>query len=127
METRKNVNLLGDNGNESLKFSTRNWYVINDQNNTDYGEGNENSATVKFEAKVIKSSLRDYSEAFIPLTGGIKATGGNADAGVAFKNCASFMKCVTHINDEHVDNAGNLDIIMLMYNLIEYSVNFSDI
>ena len=127
METRKNVNLLGDSDNESLKFSTRNWYVINDQNNTDYGEGNENITTVKFETKVIKSSLCDYSEAYIPLTGDIKATGGNADAGVAFKNCASFTKCITRINDEHVDNAGNLDIIMLMYNLIEYSDNYLDI
>ena len=37
------------------------------------------------------------------------------------------MKCKTHVNDEHVDNAGNLDIIMPMYNLIEYSDNCSDI
>ena len=49
METRKNVNLLGDTDNESLKFATRKWYVINDQKNTDYGEGNKNSTTVKFE------------------------------------------------------------------------------
>ena len=40
---------------------------------------------------------------------------------VAFKNCAAFMKCITHINNEHVDNADNLDIIMPMYNLIQYS------
>ena len=55
----------------------------------------------------------------------ITATGGNADTRVAFKNCALFTKCVTHINDEHVDDAGNLDIIMPMYNLIEYSNNYS--
>ena len=45
---------------------------------------------------------------------------------VAFKNCASFTKCVTHINNEDVDNAENRDIIMPMYNLIEYSDNYSD-
>ena len=45
---------------------------------------------------------------------------------VAFKNCAPFMKCITHINNEHVDNADNLDIIMPMYNLIEYSDSYSD-
>ena len=44
---------------------------------------------------------------------------------VAFKNCASFTKCITHINDEHVDDAENLDIIMPMCNLIEYSDNYS--
>ena len=45
---------------------------------------------------------------------------------VALKNCAPFTKCITHINDEHADNADNLDIIMPMYNLIEYSDNHSD-
>ena len=45
---------------------------------------------------------------------------------VVFKNCAPFTKCITHINDEHVDNADNLDIVMTMRNLIEYSDNYSD-
>ena len=126
METQKIVNLLGDANNESSKFATRKWYVINDQNNTDYGEGNEDSTTVKFETKVIKSNLCDYSDAYILVTGDITATGGDANTKVAFKNCAPFTKCVTHINDEHVDNADNLDIVMPMYNLIEYSDNYSD-
>ena len=47
METRKIVNLLGDADNESSKFATRKWHVINDQNYTDYGEGNENGTTIK--------------------------------------------------------------------------------
>ena len=126
METQKIANLLGDADNESSKFATRKWYVINDQNNTDYGEGNEDSTTVKFETKVIKSNLCDYSDAYILVTGNITATGGDANTRVAFKNCAPFTKCITHINDEHVDNADNLDIIMPMYNLIEYSDNYLD-
>ena len=117
---------MGDADNESSKFATRKWYVINDQNNTDYGGGNEDSTTVKFETKVIKSNLCDYSDAYILVTGDITATGGDANTRVAFKNCAPFTKCITHINDEHVDNADNLDIIMPMYNLIEYSDNYSD-
>ena len=44
----------------------------------------------------------------------------------AFKNCAAFTRCTTHINDEHVETAKNLDIIMPMYNLIEYSDNYAD-
>ena len=126
METQVIVNLLGDADNESSKFATRKWYVINDQNNTDYGEGNEDSTTVKFETKVIKSSLCDYSDAYILVTGNITATGGDANTRVAFKNSAPFMKYITHINDEHGDNVDNLDIIMPMYNLIEYSENYSD-
>ena len=43
-----------------------------------------------------------------------------------FKNCAPFTKCITHINDEHVDTAENFDIVMPMYNLIEYIDNYSD-
>ena len=74
METQVIVNLLGDADNESSKFATRKWYVINDQNNTDYGEGNEDSTTVKFETKVIKSNLCDYSDAYILVTGDITAT-----------------------------------------------------
>ena len=126
METQKIANLLGNVDNESLKFATRKQYVINDQNNADYGDGDENGTTIKFETKVIKSNLCDYSDAYILVTGDITATGGDANTKVAFKNCAPFTKCVTHINDEHVDNADNLDIVMSMYNLIEYSDNYSD-
>ena len=95
-------------------------------NNTDYGDGDENGATIKFETKVIKSNLCDYSDAYILVTGDITAANGNANRNVAFKNCASFTKCVTDINNEHVDNADNLAIVMPMYNLIEYSNIYSD-
>ena len=126
MEAQKIANSLGNADDESLKFATRKWYVINDQNNTDYGDGDENGTTIKFETKVIKSNLCDYSDAYILVTGDITATGGDANTKAAFKNCAPFTKCVTHINDEHVDNADNLDIVMPMYSLIEYSDNYSD-
>ena len=118
-KTQKIANLLGDADNENAKFATRKWYVINVQNNPNYGEGNENSTTITSETNVIKSNLCDYSDAYILVTGNVTATGGDANTGVAFKNCAPFMKCITHINDEHVNNADNLDIIMPMYNLLE--------
>ena len=126
METHKIAHLLGDVDNESPKFATRKWYIINDQSNTGYGNGDENSAIVKFETKVIISNLCDYSDAYILVTGDITATGRDANTKVAFKSCAPFTKCVTHINDEHVDNADNLDIVKPMYNLIEHSHNYSD-
>ena len=126
MDTQKIANSLGDVDNKSSKITTRKWYVINDQNNTVYGEGNEDNRTVKFETRVIKSNLCDYSDAYILVTGDITATAGNADNRVAFKNYAPFTKCITHINDEHVDNADNLDIVMPMYNLTEYSDNYLD-
>ena len=75
METQKISNLLVDADNESSKFATRKWYVINDKNNTDYGEGNKDSTTVKFKTKVIKSNLCDYLDAYILVTRDITATG----------------------------------------------------
>ena len=126
METQKIVNLLNDSDNESSKFATRKWYIINDQNNGQYGTGNENDSTIKFETKVIKPNLCDYSDAYILLTGDIKISDIAADTNVAFKNCALFTSCVTHINDEHVETAENLDIIMNLYNLLKYSDNYAD-
>ena len=92
METQKIVNLLNDTNNKSFKFATKIWYVINDQNSTEYGEGNENDSNTKFETKIIKSRLCDYSDAYILVTGDITATGGNKYTNVAFKNCAAFTK-----------------------------------
>ena len=69
---------------------------------------------LSLKTKVIKSNLCDYLDAYILVMGNIIAAGGNADIKVAFKNCAPFRKCVTHINDEHVETTENLDIIMPM-------------
>ena len=126
MENQKIVNLLNDSENESSRFATRKWYIINDQNNAQYGRGNENDATIKYDTKVIKPNLCDYSDAYILVTGDIKVAGVAANTNVAFKNCAPFTRCVTHVNDEHVQTAQNLDIIMSIYNLLEYSDNYAD-
>ena len=126
MGTQKIVNLLNDSDNESSKFATRKWYIINDQNNGQYGRENENESTIKFEIKVIKPNLCYYSDAYILVTGDIKVADVAANTDVAFKNCAAFTRCATHINDEHVETAENSDLIMPMYNLIEYSDNYAD-
>ena len=126
METQKIVNLLGHANNKYSKFSTKKWYVVNYQNPTDYDKGNEDSTTVKFETKVIKSNLCDYSDSYILVTGNITEAGCDANTTVVFKNYAPFTRCITNINDEHINNADNVDIIMPMYNLIEYSDNYSD-
>ena len=73
METQKIPNLFGNADNESLKFATRKQYVINDQNNADYGDGDENGTIIKFETKVIKSNFCGYSDAYILVTGDITA------------------------------------------------------
>ena len=60
------------------------------------------------------------------VTGDIAAIEGSQNTPTAFKNCAPFRICVTHINDEHVETAENWDIIMPMYNFLEYSGNYAD-
>ena len=117
---------MGNTDNESTKLATTKWYIINDQNKTDYGEGNEGSTNVKFETKVIKSNCDD-SDAYILVTENITSTNtSDANTRIAFKNRAPFTKCITHINDEQVNNADNLDIIIPVYNLLGYSDNYSD-
>ena len=68
----------------------------------------------------------DYAEAYILINDTIRAAAADANTRLALKNCAPFTKCSLEINDEHVDTAENLDIVMPMYNLIEYSDNYQD-
>ena len=119
--------IVFDSNNEASKFATRKWYIINDQNNGQYGRGNEYDPTIEFETKVIKPNLCDYSDAYILMTGDIKIADVAADTKVAFKKCAPFTRCVIHVNDEHVETVENLNIIMPTYNLIEYSVDSSEV
>ena len=116
MENQKIINLLDSNYNESQKFATKRWYIINDQNtgNTAYGNG-EDSTTIKFETKVIKPNLCGYSDAYILVNGNIQNKPVNSV--VAFKNSAPFRTCDVTINDEPVEKADDLDIVMPMYNL----------
>ena len=125
MESQKLINLLDSNDNESQKFPTRRWYIVNDQNtgNNAYGNG-EDDTTIKFETKVIKPNLCDYSDAYILVIGNIQNKPANSV--VAFKNCALFRTCDVTINDKHVEKAEYLDIVMPMYNLLEYSDNYQD-
>ena len=119
METQKIINLLNDSDNESSKFATRKWYIISDQNNGQYGRGNENDATIKFQTKIIKPNLCDYADAYIPVAGNIAVVSGDQNTDNAFKICSLFTSCVIHLNNEHVETAENLDIVKNMYNLIE--------
>ena len=122
METQKIINLLNDSSNEESKFATKKWYVIDSQTTKGkYKQGD----TIKFETETIKSSLCDYSDAFILVTGNITvAADDNTD--VALKNCTPFSTCITKIGGECVDEANHIYIAMPMYNLIEYSDNYSD-
>ena len=122
METQKIVNLLNDSNNKNSKFTTKKWYVIDGETNGNYLLDNE----IKFLTSSLESSLCDYSDAYILVTGNINVTGGDNNTKVAFKNCAPFEKCSTEIDGTLVDETDFINITMPMYNLIEYSDNYSD-
>ena len=123
--------MVDDTSNQPSKFRTRNWVKINDESRGAY---NVNSQ-IKFKTTRLKSSLCDYSDAYIFVKGTITIAGEGADAaarhadernkGVSFKNCAPFTNCISEINNTQVDNVKDIDIVMPMYDLIEYSDNYA--
>ena len=82
---------------------------------------------------MLRSSLCDYSDAYILVKGNITvnntaadgAAANNTNKKVIFKNCAPFTDCISKINNTQVDNAKDIDIVIPMYNVIEYSDNYS--
>ena len=81
---------------------------------------------IKFLTSSLESNLCDYFDPYILVSGNTVVTGGNANAKVAFKNCALFKNYRIETNDTFVNNAANTNIAMPTYNLTEYSDNFSD-
>ena len=130
MENQKIINLFDKIDTDSKHFATKKWYIINDENNTNYGvnkdTGANNPDTIKYDTRVLKPNLCDYAEAYILVDGTIRAAAADVNTRLALKNCAPYTKCNVEVNDEHVDTAENLDITMPMYNLIEYSDNYQD-
>ena len=130
MEYQKIANLLESTSDNSSKFRTRNWVEINDES-----IGNYANSDIRFKATMLRSNLCDYADSHILVKGTIAITGAEDDAvasradernkGVTFKNWAPFTKCISRMNNTDIDNALDIDIVMTMYNLLEYSHNYS--
>ena len=98
---------------------------LNDESRVTY---NTNSQ-IKFKTPMLRSSLFDYSDAYILVKGTITAPNAaavdadakNANKKVQFKTCLPFTNCINEINNRHVDNAKDINILMSMSNFIEYS------
>ena len=82
---------------------------------------------------MLKSSLCDYNDLYIPVKGTITVNNtaaadddaNNVNKKVIFKNCAPFTDCKSEINNVKIDNAKSIDIVMATHNLVEYSDNYS--
>ena len=127
MELQNIMNLLHNTPNQPMKFRTKNWVEINDD-----GCGTYNTNTqIKFKTSMFMSSLCDYSDACILVKGtiivtntGTAAAPNNRDKKAIYRNCTSFTDCISQINSIEIDHAKDIDVIMPMYNLIEYSGNY---
>ena len=120
MEYQKIANLLDSASNKPSKFRTRNWVEINDDIRGAYSPNKQ----IRFKTAMLRSSLCDYSDAYILVTGNIIVNNTITNKKVIFKNSASFTNCISKTNNAQKDNAEYINIVMPMYNLIEYSDNY---
>ena len=115
--------------NKPSKFRTRYWVEVNDDIRGAYSPNKQ----IRLKAAMLRPSLCDYSDAYILFKGNISvnntaaavADPNNRNKKVIFKNGAPFTNCISKINNTQIDNAEYIDIVMPMYNLIEYSDNYS--
>ena len=118
MEYQKIANLLKDESNKPSKFRTKNWVEIDDDIRGAYSPNKQ----IRFKTSMLRSSLCDYSDAYILVKGNISVNNtaaagvdaNNTNKNVIFKNCAPFTSCISEINNEQIDDAEYIDIVMPM-------------
>ena len=117
MEHYKKSKLINDSA--VWKLITRQWSEINDLSSGEYS----------FNKNIYIDAYSDYSDAYIVVKGGISVTGtDNANIRnkkLTFTNNAAFRSCISKTNNTFAENVDNFDILMPMYNLLEYSDNYS--
>ena len=122
MEFNK-INLLGPAHNKVPRFIIKNWIEVQSQSGSTYNT----SKPIRFKTSMLRSDLGDYSDAYVWVKGKITVTdthnNANFDRRLTLKNNAPFILCISKINGELVENAEDLDIVIAMYNLLEYSKN----
>ena len=124
MEFNKINNLLSPAQNKVPRFITKKWIEVQSQSGNTYNT----SKPIRFQTSMLRSDLCDYSDAYVWVKGTITVTNQNNNANfdrrLTLKNNAPFISCISKINGELVENAEDLDIVMPMYNLLEYSKNY---
>ena len=124
MEFNKINNLLGPAHDEVPRFITKKWIEVQSQSGNTYNA----SKPIRFKTSMLRSDLCDYSDAYVWVRGKITVTdpnnNANFDRRLTLKNNAPFISCISKINGELVENAEDLNIVIPMYNLLEYSKNY---
>ena len=116
--------LLGPAHDKVPRFITKKWIEVQSQSGNTYNT----SKPIRFKTSVLRSDLCDYSDAYVWVKGKITVTIPNNNANfnkeLTLKNNAPFISCISKINCELVEDAEDIDIVMPMYNLLEYSKNY---
>ena len=124
MEFNKINNLLGPAHDKVPRFITKKWIEVQSQSGNTYNT----SKPIRFKTSMLRSDFCDYSDAYVWVKGTITVTNPNNnvnfDRRLTLKNNAPFISCISKISGELVENAEDLDIVMPMYNLLEYSKNY---
>ena len=122
------MNLLDNTQNQPTKFRAKNWVEINDDSR---GRYNTNSQ-IKFKTLMLKSGLCDYIDANILVSRTIAIPSTRTVAvpsnrkNIIIESCAPFTNCISETNNTEIDNTKNINaVVTRMYNLIEYSDNYS--
>ena len=106
------------------RFVTKKWIEVYDQSEKHYSPSKE----IRIKTSMLRSDLCDFSDAYIVLEGDISLKNYNdankRNENLVFKNNAPFMNCISKINGVKINNAEDLDVVMAMYNLLEYSKNY---
>ena len=105
------------------RFVTKKWIEVYGQLGRDYRVNKE----IRIKKPMLRLDLRDCSDAYIVAKGEIIVTdpdNAKRNEAVTFKNNAPFINCISKINGAQIDNAEDLDVVMPMYNLLEYSKNY---
>ena len=148
MEFQEMVNFLDTTSDDKYlpNFLTKKWVEVYDQSEGNYNVNKE----IRIKKSMLRSDLCDFSDAYIVVKGTITVTkktftandfdapsntAANATATITtdnafcekklvFKNNLPFISCISKINGVKIDNAEDLDVVMPMYNLLEYSKNY---
>ena len=126
MEYQKITNLLGTTLDEIPRFITKKWVEVHDQSGSADDRYKPNKQ-IRFKTSMLRSDLFDYSDTYIVVKGTIPVTDPDNDAydkELTLKDNAPFVSSILKINNTLIDNSEDLDIVMPMYNLLEYNKNY---
>ena len=125
MEFQKIVNFLDTTSDDKdlPRFVTKKWIEFHDQSGGNYDVNKE----IRLKTSMLRSDLCDFSDVYFVMKGTITVVRPNntkRNKATAFKNNVPFINCISKINAVKIDNAEELDVVMPMYNLLEYSKNY---